>query len=124
MQDSIREIVNASTLPLSILIVGVGNDSFENMKVHVGDGCEIDLGWRRKAAQLQWSPSQARYRAVRSDAGRGNVPTGAHRSGFTGGNPESGHIVHVLEGNHPVEYEIDGNHPVECEIEFRISLFV
>lgn len=45
MQESIREIVNASTLPLSILIVGVGNANFDNMEVHVGEGCEIDSGW-------------------------------------------------------------------------------
>ena len=52
MQQSIQQIVNASRLPLSILIVGVGNDDFHNMEVWMEGGCEIDAGWRREAAQL------------------------------------------------------------------------
>lgn len=34
-EESIRTIVNASNLPLSILIIGVGNDDFTAMKVGV-----------------------------------------------------------------------------------------
>jgi hypothetical protein len=33
MQATIAEIVSASDLPLSIIIVGVGNDNFENMDI-------------------------------------------------------------------------------------------
>lgn len=47
MEPTIREIVNASRLPLSILIVGVGNENFHNMEVLVVGGmCEVDSGWR------------------------------------------------------------------------------
>ena len=52
MQQSIQQIVNASRLPLSILIVGVGNDDFHNMEVWMEGVREIDAGWRREAAQL------------------------------------------------------------------------
>lgn len=45
MEPTIREIVNASRLPLSILIVGVGNENFHNMEVFVVGGmCEVDSG--------------------------------------------------------------------------------
>lgn len=45
MEPTIREIVNASRLPLSILIVGVGNENFHNMEVLVVGGmCEVDSG--------------------------------------------------------------------------------
>lgn len=33
MESTIDRLVSASFLPLSVLIVGVGNDSFQNMKV-------------------------------------------------------------------------------------------
>ena len=33
MQKTIDEVVNASGLPLSIIIVGVGNEDFESMNV-------------------------------------------------------------------------------------------
>ena len=36
MEDSIRTLVSASDLPLSVLIIGVGNDDFSSMKVWVG----------------------------------------------------------------------------------------
>lgn len=37
MDDTIDEIVKASTLPLSIIIVGIGNESFEKMVILDGD---------------------------------------------------------------------------------------
>jgi len=33
MDDTIREIVSSSTLPMSIIIVGVGNADFTNMNI-------------------------------------------------------------------------------------------
>ena len=33
MEETIRLLVNGSNLPLSVLIVGVGNDDFSNMEV-------------------------------------------------------------------------------------------
>ena len=33
MQKTIDQIVRGSSLPLSIIIVGVGNDEFENMDI-------------------------------------------------------------------------------------------
>jgi copine 5/8/9 len=37
MGTTIRAIVKARDLPLSIVIVGVGNDDFKNMKILDGD---------------------------------------------------------------------------------------
>ena len=36
MEDSIRSLVSASELPLSVLIIGVGNDDFSSMEVWTG----------------------------------------------------------------------------------------
>lgn len=36
MEDSIRSLVSASELPLSVLIIGVGNDDFSSMEVWAG----------------------------------------------------------------------------------------
>lgn len=36
MEDSIRSLVGASQLPLSVLIIGVGNDDFSSMEVWAG----------------------------------------------------------------------------------------
>lgn len=41
MEETIRLLVNASGLPLSVLIVGVGNADFSNMEV--GDGRRSDV---------------------------------------------------------------------------------
>lgn len=46
MEDSIRQIVHSAHLPLSILIVGVGNDDFTSMEVGTGRCCDVDSGWR------------------------------------------------------------------------------
>ena len=46
MEDSIRQIVHSSHLPLSILIVGVGDDDFTSMEVEMGGGCDVDSGRR------------------------------------------------------------------------------
>ena len=42
MEDSIRQIVHSAHLPLSILIVGVGDDDFTSMEVEMGGGCDVD----------------------------------------------------------------------------------
>lgn len=44
MDDTIREIVNASNLPLSIIIVGVGNADFTNMNILDGDDRALKHG--------------------------------------------------------------------------------
>ena len=36
MEDSIRSLVGASQLPLSVLFIGVGNDDFSSMEVGAG----------------------------------------------------------------------------------------
>ena len=46
MEDSIRQIVHSAHLPLSILIVGVGDDDFTSMEVEMGGGCDVDSGRR------------------------------------------------------------------------------
>ena len=47
MEETIRLIVNGADLPLSILIVGVGNSDFGNMNVIDFELLfYIDFGWR------------------------------------------------------------------------------
>lgn len=46
MDETVREIVNASFLPLSIIIVGVGNAGFENMNILDGDNGSLKSGGR------------------------------------------------------------------------------
>jgi len=44
MPDTIREIVNGSKLPLSIVIVGVGSADFESMVILDGDDSRLRSG--------------------------------------------------------------------------------
>lgn len=46
MDDTVREIVNASFLPLSIIIVGVGSADFTNMNSLDGDNGSLKYGGR------------------------------------------------------------------------------
>lgn len=57
LQDTIKEIVDASALPLSIVIVGVGNEDFEQMERI--DGSKFALshgGVRADRATVQFVP--------------------------------------------------------------------
>ena len=42
MDETIELIIDAAELPLSIIIVGVGNDSFSKMKILDGDNGLVD----------------------------------------------------------------------------------
>ena len=47
MEETIRLMVDGADLPLSILIVGVGNSDFGNMNVMIlSYFFYIDIGWR------------------------------------------------------------------------------
>lgn len=46
MDETVAAIVAASELPLSILIVGVGNDDFSSMQVVVGEAFHAGVRWR------------------------------------------------------------------------------
>ena len=37
MEQTINSIINAAALPLSIIIIGIGNDNFEKMTILDGD---------------------------------------------------------------------------------------
>ena len=42
MEDTKTSIVSASRLPLSIIIIGIGNENFENMEILDGDNGLVD----------------------------------------------------------------------------------
>jgi hypothetical protein len=52
MEKTVAEIVKASVLPLSIIIVGVGNEKFENMKVLDGDDRTLQFQGRKAARDI------------------------------------------------------------------------
>ncbi|KAM9978380.1 hypothetical protein ACTFIY_012133 [Dictyostelium cf. discoideum] len=58
MDETIKSLVQASNLPLSVVIVGVGLSSFENMNLLDGDnGCLVDYkGIRAKRDIVQFVP--------------------------------------------------------------------
>ena len=51
MRETVSKIVEATSLPLSIIIIGVGNESFKNMKVLDGDDFVLTDVYGRKAAR-------------------------------------------------------------------------
>jgi hypothetical protein len=52
MNETIHAIVDASTLPLSIIIVGVGNADFEQMDKLDGDKVPLEYKGKRCAVSL------------------------------------------------------------------------
>lgn len=63
MQDTIDAIVEASELPLSIIIIGIGNEDFTNMEILDGDDTPLisSKGVRTKRDIVQFVPFNKFY---------------------------------------------------------------
>jgi ribulose kinase len=52
MESTIQSVINASAHPLSIIIIGVGNENFSGMKVLDADGQRLKMGANTAARDI------------------------------------------------------------------------